>query len=102
MSKIFFDPFPVAQVFRNGFLLSHGGPGAYMGEYCFHLINNNSRANTPSHSYTGGGKQRPAMVLLDTGDDDLIVARVTTQRHTSEFDAAIQNWSEAGYWRYRR
>src|SRR5438105_3380063 len=44
----------------------------------------------------GAGKQRPALVLLDTGDDDLLVARVTTQRHNSKFDSAIQHWREAG------
>src|SRR6266849_3450621 len=43
-----------------------------------------------------GGRQRPALVLLDTGDDDLLVARVTTQGRTSRFDCAIQNWSAAG------
>ena len=41
-------------------------------------------------------KQRPALVLLDTGDEDLVVARVTTQRRTSEYDVVVQNWSEAG------
>ena len=41
-------------------------------------------------------KQRPALVLLDAGDDDLLVARVTTQHHASRFDLAIHNWSAAG------
>jgi mRNA interferase MazF len=27
-----------------------------------------------------GAKQRPALVLLDSGDEDLLVARVTAQR----------------------
>ena len=43
-----------------------------------------------------GAKQRPALVLLDAGDDDLLLARVTTQPHTSKFDTVIQNWSKAG------
>jgi mRNA interferase MazF len=31
-----------------------------------------------------GTKKRPAVVLLDTGDSDVVLARVTTQlRHTS-------------------
>jgi mRNA interferase MazF len=48
--------------------------------------------------FTGeaGDKQRPALVLLDTGDDDVLVARVTTQRHASKFDRAIHHWSAAG------
>ena len=43
-----------------------------------------------------GAKQRPALVLLDTGDDDLLVARVTTQPHNSSFDLAIVDWRAAG------
>src|ERR1051326_6511381 len=43
-----------------------------------------------------GGKQRPALVLLDTGDDDILVARLTSQRATSRFDAIILNWRAAG------
>jgi mRNA interferase MazF len=48
--------------------------------------------------FTGeaGSKQRPALVLFDAGDDDILVARVTTQRHTSRFDSGIQDWSAAG------
>ena len=41
-------------------------------------------------------KQRPALVLLDAGDDDLLVARVTTHRYASRFDCAIENWMAAG------
>jgi mRNA interferase MazF len=43
-----------------------------------------------------GAKQRPALVLLDAGDDDLLVARVTTRAHHSEFDVAIADWTGAG------
>jgi mRNA interferase MazF len=48
--------------------------------------------------FTGatGAKQRPALVLLDSGDEDLLVARVTTQRRVSEFDMVIHSWSVAG------
>ncbi len=48
--------------------------------------------------FTGqtGDKQRPAPVLLDAGDDDLLVARVTTHRYASRFDCAIENWMVAG------
>jgi len=43
-----------------------------------------------------GGKQRPALVLLDAGDDDILVARVTTHPSASRFDYTIANWSAAG------
>jgi mRNA interferase MazF len=41
-------------------------------------------------------KQRPALVLLDTGDLDILVARVTTQSHDSPYDVLLQDWSSAG------
>jgi mRNA interferase MazF len=47
-------------------------------------------------SPTTGVKQRPVLVLLDAKDQDLIVARVTTQRHNSRFDIAVNEWKEAG------
>ncbi len=36
-------------------------------------------------------KKRPALVLADTGDRDLIVARITTQSHDAEFDIAVMD-----------
>jgi mRNA interferase MazF len=51
--------------------------------------------NFPFTSETGA-KQRPAMVVLDTGDDDVLVARVTTQAHASRFDMVIKDWTSAG------
>jgi len=41
-------------------------------------------------------KQRPALVLLDTGDLDILVARITTQVHDSTYDVLLQDWSSAG------
>ena len=41
-------------------------------------------------------KQRPALVLLDTGDEDVLVARVTAQPYSTPFDVAISNWEAAG------
>ena len=43
-----------------------------------------------------GGKVRPAMVLLDTGDDDCVVAPITSRARDSRFDFAIQDWALAG------
>ncbi len=37
----------------------------------------------------GGAKRRPALVLLDTGDTDIVVARVTSQAHQSQYDVEI-------------
>jgi mRNA interferase MazF len=42
------------------------------------------------------GKLRPALVFADTGDSDVIVARVTTQSHPSKFDLTITKWKQAG------
>ena len=41
-------------------------------------------------------KKRPALVVADTGDRDLIVARITTQHRDSEFDIAVMDWKGAG------
>ena len=41
-------------------------------------------------------KKRPALVLLDTKDDDLIMARITKTLFNSEFDVKLNDWSKAG------
>jgi mRNA interferase MazF len=48
--------------------------------------------------FTSGGesKQRPALVLLDTGDDDLVIARVTTQVYQTPHDVFLTDWKKAG------
>jgi mRNA interferase MazF len=43
-----------------------------------------------------GGKLRPAVVLLDSGDDDFVGAPVTSRLRVSDFDVPIQQWREAG------
>lgn len=45
---------------------------------------------------TAGGKIRPAVVLLDTGDDDFVAAPITSHPGRSDFDVAIRDWREAG------
>ena len=42
------------------------------------------------------GKRRPALVLLDTGDSDVVVARITTQPPQSSLDVGISDWQAAG------
>ncbi len=40
-------------------------------------------------------RRRPALVLLDTGDDDILVARVTSQAVRVQFDIGIEDWQSA-------
>ncbi|MBM4338770.1 MAG: type II toxin-antitoxin system PemK/MazF family toxin [Deltaproteobacteria bacterium] len=40
--------------------------------------------------------KRPAIVLFDSGDQDILVARVTTQEYVSEADYKILNWKKGG------
>ena len=48
--------------------------------------------------YVSGGqsKVRPALVLLDTGDADLVVARVTSQPSGTSYDVPLTGWRQAG------
>lgn len=41
-------------------------------------------------------KNRPALVLIDHGDNDLLLARITTQSHSTANDCVIQDWRGAG------
>ena len=45
---------------------------------------------------TPGGKLRPALVLLDSGDDDFVAAPITSHFRASAFDLSIQHWRSAG------
>jgi mRNA interferase MazF len=48
---------------------------------------------------SGAGQQhatRPALVILDTEDDDVVVARVTRQTHSTPHDIPITDWRGAG------
>lgn len=40
--------------------------------------------------------KRPAIVLYDSGDQDVLVARVTTQDYESETDYKISDWEKCG------
>ncbi len=40
--------------------------------------------------------KRPALVLYDSGDQDILVARVTTQQYLTKTDYKILNWEERG------
>jgi mRNA interferase MazF len=41
-------------------------------------------------------KRRPALVLLDTEDNDLLVARITGKLAQTQFDVELQEWQQAG------
>ncbi len=41
-------------------------------------------------------KQRPALVILDTGDDDIVLAPITTTERKSKGDYKIKNWQWSG------
>ena len=45
---------------------------------------------------TAGGKARPAIVLLDAGDDDFVAAPVTSRPKLSEYDLPVREWKNAG------
>lgn len=48
--------------------------------------------------YTEGTRasNRPALVILDTGNADVLVARVTTQTHETPHDVSIAEWQGSG------
>lgn len=45
---------------------------------------------------TSNTSKRPAFVLYDSGDQDILVARVTTQQYLTKADYKILNWEESG------
>lgn len=48
------------------------------------------------HSDLQGISKRPALVLYDSGDQDVLVARITTQEYTTEADYKIIDWRKGG------
>ena len=48
--------------------------------------------------FTGGSgyKTRPAMVIADTGDADIVVAKLSTQPPMSPYDVPLTSWVSAG------
>ena len=45
---------------------------------------------------TDESRQRPGLVLLDTGDADIVVARITSQPPRTPFDVEVNGWQQAG------
>lgn len=48
--------------------------------------------------YSSGvqSRTRPALIILDTGDPDVLVARITTQLYQTPHDVTIADWRGAG------
>jgi len=44
----------------------------------------------------GEVKRRPALILVDTGDEDVVVARITGHMARTEHDVNITQWRESG------
>jgi len=43
-----------------------------------------------------GDRIRPAVVLLDAGDEDFIAAPITSRRRYSKWDLPFEKWQAAG------
>ena len=48
------------------------------------------------HTDLQGISKRPAIVLYDSGDQDVLLARITTQEYTTEIDYKIPDWQKSG------
>ncbi len=48
------------------------------------------------HTDLQGISKRPAIVLYDSGDQDVLLARITTQEYTTETDYKIPGWQKGG------
>ena len=43
-----------------------------------------------------GAKVRPALVLLDSGDEDFVAAPITSRDRHSEYDVGLEDWQASG------
>ncbi len=43
-----------------------------------------------------GSKKRPALVIIDANDGDVVVARITSRIVNTDFDVIINDWRVAG------
>ncbi len=41
-------------------------------------------------------KKRPALIIKDTNDGDVIVSRITSKLYNTKYDIEINNWSQCG------
>ena len=47
-------------------------------------------------SGTSARKRRPALVILDIGDADVVLAPITTRERLGRGDSTLRDWSESG------
>ncbi|MBI4373478.1 MAG: type II toxin-antitoxin system PemK/MazF family toxin [Deltaproteobacteria bacterium] len=52
--------------------------------------------NAFPYSSLGAVKKRPALVLADTGDEDLLLCRITSETVRDPYDLGVQDWKGAG------
>ncbi|MBI5193866.1 MAG: type II toxin-antitoxin system PemK/MazF family toxin [Nitrospirae bacterium] len=45
---------------------------------------------------TGDKKRRPALVILDTGDEDIVLVPITTKERNGQGDYKLIDWNESG------
>ncbi len=48
------------------------------------------------HTDLQGISKRPAVVMYDSGDQDVLIARIITQEYTTETDYRILEWKKGG------
>ncbi len=41
-------------------------------------------------------KKRPALIIKDTNDGDVIVCRITSKLYNTKYDIELKNWSQNG------
>jgi mRNA interferase MazF len=41
-------------------------------------------------------KKRPALIIFDTRDGDIIVCRITSKLYETKFDFLVEDWKESG------
>ena len=41
-------------------------------------------------------KRRPALIINDTNDGDVVVCRITSQIYKTKFDVKVDNWEKSG------
>lgn len=42
-----------------------------------------------------GSKRRPVMVIKDTNDKDVLIAKITSQSYNTSYDINLLNWKQA-------
>lgn len=52
--------------------------------------------NAFPYSSLGAVKKRPALVLADTGDEDFLLCRITSEAGRDLYDLEIDDWKEVG------